>query len=90
MKYRKKPVVIEALQWDGTLAGVRAIREWAPELMVNSLVTDKDGNVAEWRIGTLEGSHIVSKYDFVIKGIAGEFYPCKSDIFRATYDAVTD
>lgn len=90
MKYRKKPVVIEALQWDGTRKGVDDIRAWAPKLKTVSLITNQIGDVTDWRIGTLEGNHIVSPFDFVIRGVAGEFYPCKPDIFRATYDAIPD
>lgn len=90
MKYRKKPVVIEAMQWDGTRKSVDDIRAWAGDLRTISLITDKDNQVTEWRIGTLEGGHIVSPYDFVIKGIAGEYYPCKPGIFAQTYDAVPD
>lgn len=90
MKYRKKPVIIEAMQWDGTREGVDAIRAWAPNLTTLYLVTNKIGEVTDWRIATLEGSHIVSKFDFIIRGVAKEYYPCKPNIFRATYDAVED
>lgn len=90
MKYRKKPVVIEAMQWDGTRAGVDNIRAWAPKLETISLITNQIGEVTEWRIGTLEGGHSVSRFDFIIQGVAGEFYPRKAGIFAQTYDAVTD
>ena len=90
MKYRKKPVVVEALQWDGTRAGVDTVRAWAPDLNTISLVTNRLNEVTSWRIGTLEGLHTVSKFDFIIKGVAGEYYPCKPDIFRATYDSIDD
>ena len=90
MKYRKKPVVIEAYQWDGTRKGVEDIRAWAPTLRTISLVTNQLNEVTDWRIGTLEGGHTVSAFDFVICGVAGEYYPCKPGIFAQTYDAVTD
>ena len=44
----------------------------------------------EYEIETLEGNHLVSKGDFIIKGAAGEFYPCKPDIFELTYELVTE
>lgn len=90
MKYRKKPVVIEAAQWDGTREGVEAIRKWSPNIMTQKLVINTLGEVTHWTIGTLEGVHVVSKFDFIIRGIAGEHYPCKPDIFRATYEPVSD
>lgn len=90
MKYRKRPIIIEALQWDGTRKGVEDIRAWAPDLETRSLVTNQLGDVTEWRIATMEGGFVVSKFDFVIRGIAGEYYACAPSIFRATYDAVTD
>lgn len=79
-KYRKKPVVIEAIQWTGlntgdvnTFAGkdIETIRPNEPFI-----------------IQTLEGEHKASVGDFIIKGIKGEFYPCKPDIFEATYEPV--
>ncbi len=84
MKYRKKPVVIEAIQWDGTWEDSESILDFC------------EGNAYETlpptgkylHIKTLEGDHRVSPKDYVIKGIKGEFYPCKPDIFEATYDKV--
>lgn len=84
MKYRKKPVVIEAVQWDGD-AGLanRFIGEdyekdwWYKERGSQSII-----------IPTLEGEHECRVGDFIIKGVKGEFYPCKSDIFEMTYDPV--
>lgn len=92
-QYRKKPVVIEAVQWDGknhremfnflggedtdyiTASGVNFYIDW-----------DKvEGGLI---IKTLEGEHIASLGDFIIKGVQGEFYPCKPDIFEKTYELV--
>jgi len=78
-KFRKKPVVIDAVQWDGT--NVSEIREFF-------------GGFTEWvplnseflLIKTLEGEHTANPQDWIIKGVKGEFYPCKPDIFAATYD----
>jgi len=76
VKYRKKPVVIEAMQWDG-----RDLLELSA-FVGESLVVDSGAICIE----TLEGLHKISAGDFVIKGIKGEFYPCKPDIFEKTYE----
>jgi len=77
-KYRKKPVVIDAMQWNGPAdnAALQAFAgHWA--------------SVGEGvYITTLEGSMKASPGDWIIKGIKGEFYPCKPDIFAATYELV--
>jgi hypothetical protein len=86
-KFRKKPVVIEAVQWDGTYSGVLNIKSQFTGIVDAAISFHiKDDVVSEWRIATLEGSHIVSKGDFVIRGIKGEYYPCKPDIFEKTYE----
>jgi hypothetical protein len=81
MKFRKKLVVIEAVQWTGDLDALRA---WCEPLgpFPGGLV---DGALT---IETLEGEHRASVGDWIIRGVAGEFYPCKPDIFAATYEAV--
>lgn len=84
MKYRKKPVVIEAIQYRGynSLPLVK-------KLMGNEFekVLFKP-NSEKLIIPTLEGDHETSVGDYIIKGIKGEFYPCKPDIFEATYEKV--
>lgn len=97
-KYRKKPAVIEAIQATGSPESNREIISWTqgsktPAFMDtevrNCSAEHPDGfDYPVLRINTLEGTHAVSIGDFVIKGVAGEFYPCKPDIFAATYDAV--
>lgn len=83
-KFRKKPIVIEAVQWDGsahtanTFVGESFGEDWWYESKESSRIV----------IPTLEGSHIGDIGDWIIKGIKGEFYPCKPDIFEATYEAV--
>lgn len=79
-QYRKKPVVIDAIQFDGTLVSLEAFN--IPEVS-----QDLGSNTAQ--IPTLEGVHTASKGDWIIKGIKGEFYPCKPDIFAATYEPAT-
>jgi hypothetical protein len=79
MKYRKKPVVIEALRWNGTEERLAEIQKWAR----GSLLSCAGRELA---IQTLEGRMTASDGDWIIRGVKGEFYPCKPDIFSATYD----
>ena len=81
--YRKKPVVIQAEQWDGTLEHTLHFEKLGIRMLSK---TQNGGIVSRWRIGTLEGGHEVSKGDYIIQGIKGEFYPCKPDIFELTYE----
>lgn len=85
MKYRKKPVVIEALQFkDDSADTVIALQKFMQsDLRVS--YADPDNPVI--KIETLEGVMDASIGDFIIKGVNGEFYPCKPDIFKKTYDA---
>lgn len=74
------------MQWDGTRPSANAIIEWARECgQVIYVLADHALHVA-----TLEGEMTVSHGDYVIRGVAGEMYPCKPDIFAATYEAVSD
>lgn len=87
--YRKKPVVIEALQWDGSWDGKQTIEARWPELRTTHLDSHPPSRtIRRWHIGTLEGHHQVSVGDYIIKGVKGEFYPCKPDIFEMTYEVV--
>ena len=89
MKFRKKPVVIEAEQWDGSFKDMERIKYIFPGIDTRALSAHSlDNKVWYWRIGTLEGSYLVCPNDFIICGIKGEFYPCKPDIFEATYELV--
>lgn len=82
-KYRKKPIVIEAVQYTGN-----NINYITNELgMSKKDYGFKDFNLV---IHTLEGNHIVTVGDWVAKGIKGEFYPIKPDIFEMTYEKVDD
>lgn len=78
MKYRKKPVVIEAERFWPKTSRLPFQDDGAPCCYV-------DG---KWHIPTLEGDHLLTEGDYVIKGIQGEFYPCKPDIFEQTYEPV--
>ena len=89
VKYRKKPVVIEAIKfnkdkWENEIAKVRKSEEF-PMVLLGL----KRGFMCPV-IETLEGEMMVSDGDFIIKGVQGEYYPCKPDIFEATYEAVED
>ena len=79
MKFRKKPVVIEAIKYTG---------DNAEEIF--KFCDKAEFPDDELVIKTLEGTMIVSDGDWVIKGVKGEFYPCKSDIFEATYERVEE
>lgn len=75
MKYRKKPVVVEAVQWFKV----------GDHSAVTRYMKDERG----W-IETLEGGHIVTPGDYIITGVKGEHYPCKPDIFEMTYEPVEE
>lgn len=105
-KFRKKPVVIEAVRWNGETVGLTnggepfvserlELPDWMPTAHVVSsheaapLIVPA-GEI--WRhgdhlfVGTLEGMHRADPGDWIIRGVKGELYPCKPDIFAATYD----
>lgn len=83
MKYRKKPVVIEAIQFLDDAKRISELQEFAgKDLRVD--YSNKDNPVL--KIDTLEGTMTASVGDYVIKGVNGEFYPCKPDIFEKTYE----
>jgi len=86
-QFRKKPVVIEAVQWDGTTEQAIEIDTWMHGCA--TVMTDaKRPDYCELTIETLEGVMRVDPGDYVIRGIQGEFYPCKPDIFAETYEEV--
>ena len=78
MKFRKKPVVVEAVEWNGK--NLEELIVFCPPIFTEKRILT---------IPTLEGDMTVSKGDWIIKGVEGEFYPCKPDIFEKTYEAVT-
>lgn len=105
-KFRKKPVIIEAMQLppEATPAKAHAVYAWIEKNTLGSFepmsriegrepwpasgvtIDPRDGRMV---IATLEGGHWVDLGDWVIRGVQGEFYPCKPDIFEATYEEVT-
>jgi hypothetical protein len=93
MKYRKRPIVVEAFQM--TPENCHDIYKWPEWLKMAAHL----GSFEPWpniwdymcgRLQTLEGSYGVAKNDYIIQGIKGELYPCKPDIFERTYEKVED
>jgi hypothetical protein len=91
MKYRKKPVVIEAMQYlwrEPNYSNAREIVDWIRAEGGEAMMP---GPVLRWlTIGALEGEMNASPGDWIIQGVRGEFYPCKPDIFAATYEPVEE
>ncbi|MDO7880358.1 MAG: hypothetical protein Q6A85_12980 [Enterococcus mundtii] len=87
MKFQKKPVVIEAFQYDGDFMnskGKHYVPDWAVEANENGTFVWRDQG--DLYVKTLEGEMLVSVGDFVIQGVASEIYPCKPKIFQQTYE----
>jgi hypothetical protein len=84
MRYRKKPVEIEAIQWTGSNG------EECIEFLGKSFggFKNRSSDVDDIIVLTLEGQHIASRDDYLIRGVKGEHYPCKPDIFAMTYEPV--
>ncbi len=88
MKYRKKPVVIDAAQYPGpSVSGVSDFLNFDEWLTANAGSHKCRYVGAELKIPTLEGEMTASPGDWIIRGVQGELYPCKPDIFEATYEA---
>ncbi len=84
-KFRKKPVIVEAIQFNGKNRD--EIEEFVGESLGFSIF-DKDISIETIYIRTLEGLMKANPNDWIIKGVEGEFYPCKPDIFKETYEEV--
>lgn len=80
--FRKKPVVIEAVKWTGNIADIIAL--------VGHALPTYDGIDGALRISTLEGDMALRRGDWLIKGVKGEIYPCRADIFEQTYEQVEE
>lgn len=89
-KYRKKPVVVEAMQL--THQNIYIVASWVNENgnFAKVGILRMPGAVPELHIKTLEGMMYCDFGSWVIKGVQGEFYPCKDSIFQATYEEVSD
>jgi hypothetical protein len=98
MKYRKKPVVVEAMRFEempnkplfGSLKSAQEISEWSGGKVQPVHYHPVDGWCARLMVNTLEGQMQANAGDYIIKGIKGEFYPCKPDIFEKTYELVDE
>jgi len=91
MKYRKKPVVIDAVQWSGDVEALKE-HEWIREaiekkVVIQSYYAGIKDPPRVLLIDTLEGEMIAKLGDFIIRGVKGEIYPCKKDIFEMTYES---
>lgn len=84
-KFKRKPIVYEAVQWTGE--NIEEISKFANSAQVSRMV-----GVSELVIETLGGNMIAEAGDWIIKGVKGEFYPCKPDVFQESYELaeVTD
>lgn len=99
-KYRKLPIEIEAIQWTGKIGvqenNLDEIKTFVGEENMHTEINDTAYEVGiappsvMLYIHTLEGQMLAMPKDYIIKGVNGEFYPCKTDIFEKTYEPVTD
>lgn len=98
-KYKKKPIIIEAIQWTGKneieIYNFLEDKEVKSSQEISStgknFLIDFNNDITMipiLLIKTLEGDMIASKSDYIIKGIKGEFYPCKADIFKSSYELI--
>jgi len=89
MRYRKKPVIIQAFQHIDDMGDYTcAIPVWFTRAVVSGQIYVNEDNIT--MIKTLEGEMEISDKDYVIQGIKGEIYPCKPDIFELTYEVVKE
>ena len=86
MKYRKKPVIIEARQFKTNNDDGTCMEKLATWIRLNDGVVKNDNT--NLYIETLEGTHKAEVGDWIIQGVKGEFYPCKPEIFDMTYEKV--
>lgn len=85
-RFRKKPVVIEAIQWTGD--NLEECKAFLGDDYGGHEAERRMDGASDIRVYTLEGSHVANKGDWLIRGIAGEHYPCKPSVFDKTYEVV--
>lgn len=97
MKYRKKPVVIDAVQWTGKnhremfdFLTENTFKEESMTVSGDHFYIDHSKVEGGLIIRTLEGEHLATIGDYIIRGVQGEYYPCKEDIFHQTYEKVEE
>jgi len=88
-RYRKKPVEITAIQWTGNNLQ-ECIYFLGDSYGGHSADRALNGMRSEIKVLTLEGNHVASKGDYIVRGVQGEYYPVKPDIFERTYDLVEE
>jgi len=94
MKFKKKPVIIDAVQFVYSDEGIAALKEFCGNALGNTRKERHLSALGEAEIGTLEDGvhltvkHIATEGDWIIRGVQGEYYACKPDIFEATYERV--
>lgn len=99
MKFRKKPIVIDAIKWSGMEKDLKKVLKFIADghkdfnhlPKTNGYIHAGVGYTpptGELTIPTLEGDHTASPGDWIIRGVKGEFYPCKPDIFEMTYEPI--
>ncbi len=86
MKFRKKPIIVEAVLWTGDVDNVEA-PEWFKNNMKNGTIRNCDKALI---VNTLEGGMFCAVGDYIIQGVKAEVYPCKGDIFKLTYEKVEE
>lgn len=89
-KYVKKPVVVEAIEFTGTQESVDAVDQWSKEgelLIAHPGIAEDDWHIT---VPTMEGDMLACPGDFIIRGVKGELYPCKPDVFAVSYEAVNE
>lgn len=87
-KYKKKPIVVEAIKFEDTFSCYLELTKWEGALFTDVSYGPICFVPGDCFIETLEGRMTVSEGDYIIKGVNGEFYPCKPDIFEKTYELV--
>lgn len=92
MKYKKKPIVVEAVQWNGL--NLEEIKDFVGDSLIYNIndaawKVGKDAPTVHIKIKTLEGTMIAKAGDYIIRGVNGEIYPCKAEVFWRSYEEVS-
>lgn len=92
MKYKKKPIVVEAVQWNGL--NLEEIKDFVGDSLIYNIndaawKVGKDAPTVHIKIKTLEGTMIAKTGDYIIRGVNGEIYPCKAEVFWRSYEEVS-
>lgn len=88
MRYRTRIVEVDAIPFDGTVESARSVIDWTRGSETPARMGDMEGDHGTLYISTLEGEHKATAGDFIIRGLRGEHYPCKHDVFEKKYEAI--